>query len=251
MPEPKLTKSAKALLEYFRTFPAGEPITATHKELATALNCNEKTIKRGLNQIKEIGEIRIESGKEDCKANTYFLNDTLRTNVLSATFVSKDFTPKANAVLKNYIPLRQEEENRPESGISANETTKSGNYPIAVESKTDGKNGKEDNSKSSVIQKIPQLKSKLPESHIMPINRLANELQHDIANIGAFDLVVAGKNTSNEITNYTCVTFDSTDGIKMAGKPYTEYDRQVHDTVCSLWEYGHKDKTLLKCYSGQ
>lgn len=77
MSEPKLTKSAKALLEYFRTFPAGEPITATHKELATALNCNEKTIKRAVNQLEELGEIRIESGKEEGSANTYFLNNTL------------------------------------------------------------------------------------------------------------------------------------------------------------------------------
>lgn len=83
------------------------------------------------------------------------------------------------------------------------------------------------------------LKAKLPESHIMPINRLANELQHDIINRGAFDLVVAGKGTENETTNYTCVTLDNTDGIKMSGKPYTEYDRQVHDAACSLFEYGH------------
>jgi len=92
---------------------------------------------------------------------------------------------------------------------------------------------------TSIIQQLPQLKSKLPESHIMPINRLANELQHDIINRGAFDLVVAGKGTENETTNYTCVTLDNTDGIKMSGKPYTEYDRQVHDAACSLFEYGH------------
>lgn len=109
MSESKLTKSAKALLEYFRTFPAGEPITATRKELATALNAGTASISRAVSQLEELGEIRIESGKEDCKANTYFLNVTP-----PATFVSKDFTPKANAVLKNYIPLRQEEENRPE-----------------------------------------------------------------------------------------------------------------------------------------
>ena len=108
MPESKLTKSAKALLEYFRTFPAGEPITATHTELATALNCKEKTIKRAVSQREELGEIRIESGKEQGSANTYFLNVTP-----PATFVSKDFTPKANAVLKSFTPPAAEPEKPP------------------------------------------------------------------------------------------------------------------------------------------
>jgi len=126
MPEPKLTKSAKALLEYFRTFPAGEPITATQSELATALNCTRRSILRAVSQLEESGYIRIESGKEDCKANTYFLNlRTLsencapETNVLlencapPATFVSKDFTPKANAVLKSFTPPAAEPEKPP------------------------------------------------------------------------------------------------------------------------------------------
>lgn len=103
---------------------------------------------------------------------------------------------------------------------------------------------KEDNSKSSVIQKIPQLKSKLPNYHISPINRLANELQHDIINNGEINITVAGKGTDTPTTTYVLATYQETENIKMSGKPYTEYDRQVHDAVCSLWEYGHKEHIM-------
>jgi len=91
---------------------------------------------------------------------------------------------------------------------------------------------------------VPQLKSILPKSHTMPIGRLANELQHDIIDNGVFDLVVAGRNQKNEITTRVIVTMENDDNIQMTGKPYTEYDRAIHDTVCSLWEYGHPDKVF-------
>lgn len=103
---------------------------------------------------------------------------------------------------------------------------------------------KKDSSKTSVIQKIPQLKSKLPNYHISPINRLANELQHNIINNGEMNITVAGKGTDSPTTTYILATYQETDSIKMSGKPYTEYDRQVHDAVCSLWEYGHKEHIM-------
>ena len=91
---------------------------------------------------------------------------------------------------------------------------------------------------------LPKLKSTLPKSHTMPIGRLANELQHDIIDNGVFDLVVAGRNQKNEITTRVIVTMENNDNIQMTGKPYTEYDRAIHDTVCSLSEYGHPDKVF-------
>lgn len=85
---------------------------------------------------------------------------------------------------------------------------------------------------------IPLLQSRPPRSHTMPINRLANELQHDIINSGQIDLIVANRGKKSEITSYVLATYDQPDGITMTGRPYTEYDRQVQDAVSSLWEYG-------------
>lgn len=85
---------------------------------------------------------------------------------------------------------------------------------------------------------LPILQSRLPKNHTMPINRLANELQRDLINAGAVDLVVAGRGKKGEITSYVLATYEQPDGITMTGKPYTEYDRQVQDAVSSLWEYG-------------
>ena len=91
---------------------------------------------------------------------------------------------------------------------------------------------------------LPTLQSKLPEWHTMPIQKLASELQHGIINNGAFDIVVAGKGKKNEITSYVLATYEPSDTITMTGKPYTEFDRQVHDAVSSLWEYGHESHVV-------
>ncbi|MDE5854638.1 MAG: hypothetical protein K2H19_06200 [Ruminococcus sp.] len=87
---------------------------------------------------------------------------------------------------------------------------------------------------------LPTLQSKLPEWHTMPIQKLASELQHDLINNGAIDLIVAGKGKKNEITSYVLATYEQPEAITMTGKPYTEFDRQVQDAVSSLWEYGHE-----------
>nr|CRY93950.1 hypothetical protein [uncultured prokaryote] len=91
---------------------------------------------------------------------------------------------------------------------------------------------------------LPILQSKLPEWHTMPIQKLASELQHDLINTGAVDLIVAGKGKKNEITSYVMATYEQPDAITMTGKPYTEFDRQVQDAVSSLWEYGHKSHII-------
>lgn len=83
---------------------------------------------------------------------------------------------------------------------------------------------------------LPILQSKLPEWHTMPIQKLATELQHDLINNGAVDLIVAGKGKKNEITSYVLATYDQPEAITMTGKPYTEFDRQVQDAVSSLWD---------------
>jgi len=124
MPEPKLTKSAKTLLEYFRTFPAGDPITATHKELATALNCTTRSIRNALHQLEEIGEIRIESGKEEGKASTYFVNTPPETNVLLPAIISIG----GKEPEKIHYPV-----DKINSLLFSKGFEKSGNYPISAE----------------------------------------------------------------------------------------------------------------------
>ena len=80
MKNEKLAKSAKALLEYLQSFPVGEPITIKQKELIKILNISRRTIINSLEQLKQGEYIRIISGKEDCKANTYFVNGIPETD---------------------------------------------------------------------------------------------------------------------------------------------------------------------------
>lgn len=100
----------------------------------------------------------------------------------------------------------------------------------------DIKNGKE----------IPQLRGKTLSSHTMPIHRLVNELQSGTL----FDypdgvnLTVSKKSAKNPITTYVLATYDQPDGITMTGKPFTEYDRQVSDTISSLWEFGDESHII-------
>ena len=139
MKNTKLTKSAKALLEYLQSFPVGEPITAKQKELAKALNCTVMTIFRALEQLQQGGYIRIISGKEDCKANTYFVNSApepkqeIKNVPPPATVISKDFTPKAHAILKNFIP--PEEEKKEQNQLITSEDDEKQNEIISVSAK--------------------------------------------------------------------------------------------------------------------
>lgn len=84
---------------------------------------------------------------------------------------------------------------------------------------------------------LPTLQSTLPLWHIMSIQKLVTELQHKLINSGAVDIIVANKGKKNEITSYVLATYDEVDGVTSL----TEFDRQVHDAVSSLWEHGHQD----------
>lgn len=91
---------------------------------------------------------------------------------------------------------------------------------------------------------LPRLQSVLPKSHTMPNNYLANELQHGgIIDAGQLSLPVLGDSRKaykggQLITTSIIATYQQGDGVTIKGD-YTEYDRQVQDAVCSLWEYGH------------
>lgn len=130
MKNSKLTKSAETLLNYFRTFPAGKPVTATQGELAKALNCGLNTIKRGLKQLEELEYIRIESGgATDNKTNVYFLNKEKPAEIVHVTAKK----PESSFYLLDKVTQK------------TFEITKSGHYSIGVENEKDKKDGKEIN----------------------------------------------------------------------------------------------------------
>lgn len=81
----KLTKSAQAVLNYLQEHAENGSISIEHGVLAFCLHVNEKTVRRALEQLQKAGHIRIESGKEECKANTYFLTSYAPAPVPSET----------------------------------------------------------------------------------------------------------------------------------------------------------------------
>jgi len=90
---------------------------------------------------------------------------------------------------------------------------------------------------------LPRLQSVLPTKHTMPNNYLANELQHGgIIDAGQLNLPVLGDSKKARrggelITTSVIATYQPGEGVTIKGN-YTEYDRQVQDAICSLWQYG-------------
>lgn len=92
---------------------------------------------------------------------------------------------------------------------------------------------------------IERIIGKMPEKHSIPLQKLANELQHEIINDGDKNLIVASKGKENVITTFVCVTYTNKAGEKIKDRAnYTEFDRQIQDTVCSLWLYGDPKRTF-------
>lgn len=94
-------------------------------------------------------------------------------------------------------------------------------------------------SNEEIAEILPQLKSVYVSKHTMPNNKLANAMQHGIIDGNPVDLVVSSRATrgkSAEITSYTIVSYEGENGL--VNKSLTEYDRQVGDTLASLWLYG-------------
>lgn len=90
---------------------------------------------------------------------------------------------------------------------------------------------------AEIYSALPRLQSIIPDTHLMPNNKLANTLTKDIIDAGAIDLIVssAGK---KEITTRCILSYEG-DNVKLTSRqPFTEYDRTVSDAVTSLFEYG-------------
>ena len=72
-----LTKSAEKVLKYMENQQKKGNLTANQTEIAKALSCHRNTIGNAVRQLEEQGYLSHISGKEEGKANTYFLAGNL------------------------------------------------------------------------------------------------------------------------------------------------------------------------------
>jgi len=90
----------------------------------------------------------------------------------------------------------------------------------------------------------------VPDEHIIPNNKLANSLtDEDSFSLSGFDMRVSRRGAKREIKNATVISYEGADNIAISSKkPYTEYDRQVHDAVVSLFADGADSITPAMIY---
>ena len=93
------------------------------------------------------------------------------------------------------------------------------------------------------LKELPQLTANTPKNHVMPNNALMNIMQAKAAiNAGPFDLkVIPAKGKTPEVTAYTVLTYNPDDSEFPLPIKLTEYERQISDCLCSLWESGNPD----------
>lgn len=88
------------------------------------------------------------------------------------------------------------------------------------------------------VNALPMLSSIIPANHVIPNNRLANEIKN-IIDGGLYGLTVSRKGKKKEKVITKCiVSYEGPDVELLSKYPYTEYDRQVMNAVISLYEYG-------------
>ena len=80
-----------------------------------------------------------------------------------------------------------------------------------------------------------------PKYYTSPNTALANAIEAidgkgEVIGAGAIDIPVLNVGKSNEVTIYVNAALENIEGVTVAGKPYTEYDRAVHDAVVSIYE---------------
>ena len=78
----------------------------------------------------------------------------------------------------------------------------------------------------------------IPKYFVSPNTYLSNVLQaldgKDTINAGPLDLPTYGKDTKKEVTTFVNIMVKAPDNMKLSGE-YSEYDRVVHDAICSLY----------------
>lgn len=97
------------------------------------------------------------------------------------------------------------------------------------------------------LSPIPILQNTLPDTQTMPNNKLANELQKGLVNDGANSLLVAAK--KKHLETYAVISLNNSDEepplyLDTDCDIYTEYDRQVMDSIISLYLSGEHNHTF-------
>lgn len=103
-------------------------------------------------------------------------------------------------------------------------------------------------------REIELLDSIIPQLYIMPNNKLANELpKSNVPYNEPFNLKVYN-DKENQVLNPTFINYDDANiQIAEKDKRFTEYDRCVHNAVCSIFEAGNTNFTpdqVYRCMNG-
>jgi len=97
-------------------------------------------------------------------------------------------------------------------------------------------------------QLIEALISIIPNNHIKPINKLANEITRDFINKGEQSLLVSNYKAKKEIITKASLAYVD-DNVKLPDQiKFTPYDREVHDGVITLWAVGNRIITPIQVY---
>ena len=95
---------------------------------------------------------------------------------------------------------------------------------------------------------IEALKSVLPQNHVKPVNKFANEITRDFLNRGRQALVVSRANAKQEIVTKATLAYMD-ENVSLSGRiKFTPYDREVHDGVITLFEAGNNIITPIMVY---
>lgn len=92
--------------------------------------------------------------------------------------------------------------------------------------------------KAEVLSALPRLQSLIPQKHLIPNNKLANNMTQDIIDAGLIEVDSSGKKRPGELVARCILTYEGDNITLSSRQPFTEYDRNVADAVTSIFEYG-------------
>lgn len=80
-----------------------------------------------------------------------------------------------------------------------------------------------------------------PEKHVIPNNQLANKITEDLVNAGKRDF----KENDQGVATVCMLTYEKNENVTISGRqPFSEYDRNVYNAVCSLYVYGDSSHVI-------
>ena len=97
--------------------------------------------------------------------------------------------------------------------------------------------------REELIRHLPIMRSRIPEKHMIPNNKLINSLQSGELFNEAVDMVVMNRGKKSEITTAVKITYRK-DGAYLPAD-YTEFDRSVMDAVLSQYEFGENSGNIV------